>query len=315
MDILQELHLSDTRRNRFTELALNRLLDNSLSAKYAYTGCLSTTDQVTNGFYDVGMLKWGEPMRTLQDLLRDEVNNKKPILLVSLKPERLQLAAQKRAGATDTESNTNNTKSKPSSARSNKSGLDRSKRSGAGASNDGEERESTAPADSASVGAAASEVDPVPGDNRMLKSLEEAQKLTQLVALRDQIAALGQFVAARCGGAVDRDKVQSFRCDLHIGQLRVQFRSNVIPLGYVQAGEHAQRALLFKVLADRIALPTTLVRGEYNAAWNEVWLPDDSRGVISASKLPPIRYIVDLMHKPGALLRAGSTEATQYTSV
>ncbi len=31
-----------------------------------------------------------------------------------------------------------------------------------------------------------------------------------------------------------------------------------------------------KVLADRISLPCTLVRSEYNRAWNEVWLPDET---------------------------------------
>lgn len=32
-----------------------------------------------------------------------------------------------------------------------------------------------------------------------------------------------------------------------------------------------------QVLADRIALPCTLVRSEYNRAWNEVWLVDEGR--------------------------------------
>jgi hypothetical protein len=41
MDLLQEIQVSGTRKNPFAEVALERLLDANLSAKYALTGQLS----------------------------------------------------------------------------------------------------------------------------------------------------------------------------------------------------------------------------------------------------------------------------------
>lgn len=42
MDLLQEIQVSGTRKNPFAEVALERLLDANLSAKYSLTGQLST---------------------------------------------------------------------------------------------------------------------------------------------------------------------------------------------------------------------------------------------------------------------------------
>ena len=38
----------------------------------------------------------------------------------------------------------------------------------------------------------------------------------------------------------------------------------------LRVGSFLERALLFKVMADRIHLPAALVRGEYGGAWIEV---------------------------------------------
>lgn len=40
METLQELNLSETRKNRFTEAALEKLMDFNLTSKYALTGQL-----------------------------------------------------------------------------------------------------------------------------------------------------------------------------------------------------------------------------------------------------------------------------------
>ncbi len=39
--MLQEIALSNTRKNAFTDVALEKVLDSNLSAKYALKGCLS----------------------------------------------------------------------------------------------------------------------------------------------------------------------------------------------------------------------------------------------------------------------------------
>jgi len=49
MEMLQEIQMSSTRRSPFAEAALQKLLDNNLSAKYALTGNLSMSDYL--GFF------------------------------------------------------------------------------------------------------------------------------------------------------------------------------------------------------------------------------------------------------------------------
>ena len=58
--------------------------------------------------------------------------------------------------------------------------------------------------------------------------------------------------------------LSKFSSDLHIAQLKADLKSNVIPIGFVKRGIYYHRALLFKALADRIGVPTSLVRGDYN---------------------------------------------------
>ena len=40
LDVLQEIQLSSTRKNAFTDVAIQKLLDSNLSAKYALSGDL-----------------------------------------------------------------------------------------------------------------------------------------------------------------------------------------------------------------------------------------------------------------------------------
>lgn len=69
------------------------------------------------------------------------------------------------------------------------------------------------------------------------------------------------------------------------------------------------------MVADRIGIGCSLVRGEYNRAWNEVELVDDSPQGIAGLLLPPQVYIVDLMFEPGFLMKQGSAEADQYKHI
>lgn len=70
-----------------------------------------------------------------------------------------------------------------------------------------------------------------------------------------------------------------------------------------------QLLFLPQCLADCIGMSSTLVRGEYNRAWNEVLLlsgnPSSSSG----------RYMVDLMHQPGRLLAPSTPAAVQYQTI
>lgn len=66
-------------------------------------------------------------------------------------------------------------------------------------------------------------------------------------------------------------------------------------------------------LADCLEMSCTLVRGDYNRAWNEVDIfPENPNGQNCSQ---PRRYIVDLMHEPGALLEVSTPAAVQYQTI
>ena len=66
------------------------------------------------------------------------------------------------------------------------------------------------------------------------------------------------------------------------------------------------------MLADRIGVPCTLVRGDYNLAWNEVMLAPTQ---INKKAYPPIKYVVDLLHDPGRLLKHDTPDAHVYQTI
>ncbi|XP_037829008.1 armadillo repeat-containing protein 3 isoform X2 [Kryptolebias marmoratus] len=129
----------------------------------------------------------------------------------------------------------------------------------------------------------------------------------------EQCAALGRLVSEAMGGAVEVEKLHEFPWVLHLSELKFQLGSNVIPIGLISKGIYCHRALLFKYLADCIEMSCTLVRGEYNRAWNQVVLFTENPSNRSLSQ--PRRYIVDLMHQPGALLAVGTPAALQYQTI
>lgn len=56
LEILQEINCSLTRKNKFSGVALEKLLNSNLSVKYSLTGHLLSTDITTDGFYDPGQV-------------------------------------------------------------------------------------------------------------------------------------------------------------------------------------------------------------------------------------------------------------------
>nr|XP_006000327.1 PREDICTED: armadillo repeat-containing protein 3 [Latimeria chalumnae] len=117
------------------------------------------------------------------------------------------------------------------------------------------------------------------------------------------------------GGPLERDQLREFSWDIHISELKLELKSNVIPIGKIQKGTFYHRALLFKALADRIGISCSLVRGEYTRAWNEVNLVDEPPSGVTSLLLPPITYIVDLVHQPGLLMKSESAEAAYYQHI
>nr|XP_013027516.1 armadillo repeat-containing protein 3 isoform X5 [Anser cygnoides] len=212
LDILEEINLSTGRKNKFSEAALEKLLDNNLSQKYSQMGYLSSSNVITDGFYDYGQVKPGIKLLSLEELSMQELTDRRAIIFVNAKPQE-------------------------------------------------------------------------------------------------------EFVADKMGGAIERDKLHDFSWELHISEIEYELKSNVVPIGKVKKGTFYHRALLFKVIADRIGIGCSLVRGEYNRAWNEVKLVDDSPQGVTGLLLPPQEYIVDLMFEPGFLMKQGSAEADQYKRI
>lgn len=97
--------------------------------------------------------------------------------------------------------------------------------------------------------------------------------------------------------------------------LQVEIEDNIIPLGSMRVGLHMERALLFKVLADRVGLPASLVRGSRGRrGWIEVALPElppEPRPAFPNHLLRP-NYVLDLMVTPVTLHPLGSYEADVY---
>ncbi|XP_028289365.1 armadillo repeat-containing protein 3 isoform X2 [Parambassis ranga] len=131
---------------------------------------------------------------------------------------------------------------------------------------------------------------------------------------QEQYATLARLVSEAMGGPVEMDKMHEFPWMLHLSRLKYQLQSNAVSIGLIKTGSYCQRALLFKCLADCIGMSCTLVRGEYNRAWNEVLLfnRNPSKNPLSSK---PCGYIVDLMHQPGSLLEVNTPAAIQYQTI
>jgi len=122
-----------------------------------------------------------------------------------------------------------------------------------------------------------------------------------------QAISLANFVAQRLGGPVSRNDIANLAYELQINEYKFENKTNVVPLGKIHIGTFYHRALLYKILADRINLKVSLERGDYNRAWNTIALKEDN------SPYPPKLYIIDLMHEPGKLMHIDAKEAIQYT--
>uniref|UniRef100_A0A8C0J0P6 Armadillo repeat containing 3 n=1 Tax=Chelonoidis abingdonii TaxID=106734 RepID=A0A8C0J0P6_CHEAB len=85
LDILEEINLSTGRKNNFSEGALDKLLDNNLSQKYSQVGYLSSSNIITDGFYDYGQVKPGVKLLSLEELSIQELNDHRAIILVNAK--------------------------------------------------------------------------------------------------------------------------------------------------------------------------------------------------------------------------------------
>ncbi|KAJ0260814.1 hypothetical protein HA466_0040580 [Hirschfeldia incana] len=111
----------------------------------------------------------------------------------------------------------------------------------------------------------------------------------------DLTQRIADIVVEQMGGPVENAD-EALRRWMHRScELRNSLNTTVIPLGRVDFGLARHRALLFKVLADRIDLPCMLVKGSYYTGTDD--------GAVNFIKLDDkSEYIIDLMGAPGALI-------------
>ncbi|KAJ7393398.1 Armadillo repeat-containing protein 3 [Desmophyllum pertusum] len=307
LDVLGEISLSNSRQSGFAKAAMECLLDSNLPAKYAMTGSLSSNNIIQDGFYDCGPMRPDSKFLTLEELNTLPADAHRPILLVNSKnadrktPSPVLLVPKEPEKSTERLGK--GTKSSKDLKSKSKIMREREEQ---------KQREEEAVLSEVST----TQQDEVPAwqpptDEVLYGYIEEARNNIQpLGTTSEQVEALASFVSDKMGGPVDRESLSTFSYELPIGQLKCELNSNIIPIGKIQTGIFYHRALLFKALADRIAVSCSLVRGEYNRAWNEVMLCEEAKD--GQPKFPPKSYIVDLMHEPGRLMSADSPEASLY---
>ncbi|XP_047424669.1 armadillo repeat-containing protein 3 [Mugil cephalus] len=291
LEILQEISQSVNRRSGFSELAMISLLNSNLSVKYSLTGHLASTDTITPGFYDAGKARSGQRILTLEELSKQPVNQHRPVFLVNTATEEtVDFPEETERQRNPSESGSRRDRRTP---RKVKEG-DKQK----------EEPQSDSPVEKPWT---------MMADVPLQILVNEAKaSILPLNDEKEQYAALARLVSEAMGGAVEMEKMHEFPWMLHLSELKFQLQSNVVPIGLIQKGIYCHRALLYKCLADCIGMSCTLVRGEYNRAWNEVLF---FSGTNDRHSSQPCRYIVDLMHQPGSLLGVNTPAALQYQSI
>nr|CAH8849982.1 unnamed protein product [Trichobilharzia regenti] len=271
--ILQNLNESISRKNAFTELALKRVLDANLMAKFSLTGYLDFTDHIPDVFYDPGQVTNSSSFLTLEEYADQSVNDHRPIFFINI--QKCGITSSSDCGQSQVASDSKTDEDRQDeiiSFNENK----------------------------------------YPFDSILYNWLNSVIKqITPLQGIKEQVKCLGEFIASCYGGAISKDEQITLRNELSIAQLRCQLNSNLIPVGLIKQGSFLHRALVFKFFADRIGLPSNLVRGTYGRSYNEVLLKPENTN----SKLHKDLYIVDLMFEPGKLLKASTSEALEYISI
>ncbi|KAF7691778.1 armadillo repeat-containing protein 3 [Silurus meridionalis] len=308
LEILQEINCSLSRRNKFTEVALQKLLNNNLSLKYSLTGHLLSTDITTDGFYDPGQTRDGHRVPDLEDIAKQAINQRRAVIAVNGTPP-----AEMKTDLAEKELRESLTETIPSPVTTNGSIRATSKSKGKGLQENGKQRheDECKPQQEA----VAEKPWTLPYDDQLNSLIEKIFK--SVLPLHDEVemyTALAKLVCDAMGGPVDIEKQHDFLWELHLSELKIEMQSNIIPIGKIKKGTYYHRALLYKVLADRIGLSCSLVRGHYSRAWNEILLSSTTTRTNGFN--PQLQAcIIDLMHKPGTLMKSGTPAAEQYQKI
>ncbi|KAL3319059.1 hypothetical protein Ciccas_002286 [Cichlidogyrus casuarinus] len=282
------------------DICIKRLYDQNLSAKLAYTGYLDFADVLPDTFYDVGGLRTEEYLSSLEDLSKAPINGKRPVYLYNVKIP-LPLEVDEEAKSTANSSDKSNPKSPKK--KGGKKSTENTSRLATTICQDEVGKENVAPVN---------EFLPAT-DLTLLQWFEQCLQMSETVKnTRDVATQLAMFVADKLGGQVSKIDLMNFRHDLDHASLKCRNNSNVIPMGSINKGVHIHRAILYKFLADRIGLCVNLVRGDYNVAYNQIYLLDFD---LITERQTHFLYLIDLIHDPGKLYLADSLSAIEYAAL
>ncbi|XP_038991519.1 serine/threonine-protein kinase EDR1-like [Hibiscus syriacus] len=125
----------------------------------------------------------------------------------------------------------------------------------------------------------------------------QAQAFGHVPVLNGMIQQIAETVVNRMGGPVADAEEMLRMWTSRSYELRNSLNTIILPLGRLDVGLSRHRALLFKVLADRINLPCILVKGSYYTGTDD--------GAVNLVRMNNgSEYIIDLMGAPGTLIPA-----------
>ncbi|KAK9076103.1 hypothetical protein SSX86_004436 [Deinandra increscens subsp. villosa] len=111
------------------------------------------------------------------------------------------------------------------------------------------------------------------------------------------IQRIAKVVVGQMGGPVSDADEMLRKWTLRSYELRNSMNTIILPIGCLDVGLSRHRALLFKVLADKINLPCSLVKGSYYTGTDD--------GAVNLIKIDNgSEFIIDLMGAPGTLIPA-----------
>ncbi|KAL8195791.1 hypothetical protein R6Q57_025544 [Mikania cordata] len=143
-------------------------------------------------------------------------------------------------------------------------------------------------------------------DRRIDKELQHLEERVSNISLECQASGMNQIISrliqrianivvAQMGGPVSDADEMLRRWTTRSYELRNTLKTIVLPLGSIDCGLSRHRALLFKVLADKINLACSLVKGSYYTGTDD--------GAVNFIKIDNgSEYIIDLMGAPGTLI-------------
>ncbi|RWR88965.1 serine/threonine-protein kinase EDR1 isoform X1 [Cinnamomum micranthum f. kanehirae] len=135
-------------------------------------------------------------------------------------------------------------------------------------------------------------------------ALEELEQIAQCIAVDCPVAEVGllvqriaDLVTEHMGGPVRDASDILARWVEKSAEIRSSLQTNIFPIGVLNVGLSRHRALLFKLLADKVGIPCRLVKGSHYTG-----IDDDAVNIIKGEN--ESECLVDLMAAPGTLLPA-----------